>query len=86
MNTTSKTKKSRSFPDRIKSLDLYGQSFQFLLPNGKKTRQTWLGCAITFLAIVIIVFYAIIQFLRMIHYGEPQIMISTRDSHFGSDE
>ena len=32
-----------------------------------------------------IIFYASIQFINLIEYGDNTIMVSSRDSHFGSD-
>ena len=70
---------------KMVEVDRFGDQFQFRLPNGKRSTKSYAGCIVTVCALFLVIFYALIQFLRLIDFQEPQIMVSERDSHFDSD-
>ena len=65
--------------------DQYGDGFAFYLPGGKKFLKTYSGCVISFVSLFIIAFYSTVQFMKLIEYGDPSIMVSTRDAYFDTD-
>ena len=40
---------------------------------------------VTLIAILILIFYAGLQLMRLTGFGEPQIMLSVRDSYYDTD-
>ena len=48
------------FTDKLKQIDGFGEPFTFNLPNGRKTKKSFLGCCITIIAVNIVIFYAVI--------------------------
>ena len=73
------------FTDKLKQIDGFGEPFMFNLPNGRKTKKSFPGCCITIIAVNIVIFYAVIQFFRLINFGEPTIMVSERESYYDMD-
>jgi len=67
------------------SLDRFGQSFNFRLPDGRRDKRTWQGMVFTFVVSTAILFYAAIQLTKLISYDDTTIMLSARDSFFGTD-
>ena len=74
-----------AFMDRVKRLDGFGQSFQFLLPDGQKTKKSLAGLFLTVTMIFLLIWYSLMQIIRLTEYGEPSIMVSERDSHFTAE-
>ena len=66
-------------------LDQYGHGFTFYLPGGKKNLKSYTGCVITLISLFIVVFYSTVQFLKLMEFGDPSIMVSTRDAYFDTD-
>ena len=66
-------------------LDQYGHGFTFYLPGGKKSLKSYTGCVITLISLFIVVFYSTVQFLKLMEFGDPSIMVSTRDAYFDTD-
>ena len=76
---------SNAFVDKVKQLDSFGQSFQFLLPDGQKSKKSLAGLLLTVIMIFILIWYALMQIIRLTDYGEPSIMVSERDSYFTAE-
>ena len=76
---------SNAFVDKVKQLDGFGQSFQFMLPDGHKTKKSLAGLFFTVIMIFIIIWYALMQIIRLTDFGEPSIMVSERDSYFTAE-
>ena len=55
------------------------------MPDGKKSKKSFSGCLVTLLAVIILIFYAGLQYMRLVGFGEPQIMLSVRDSFYDTD-
>ena len=70
---------------KLLKLDHYGDSFTFYLPGGKKVLKTYSGCVISIISLFIIMFYSTVQFMKLIEFGDPSIMVSTRDAYFDTD-
>ena len=70
---------------KAKELDRFGEQFTFLMPDGNKSKKTFQGCLVTLIASLILIFYAGLQLLRLTGFKEPQIMLSVRDSYYGTD-
>ena len=76
---------ANAFIEKIKQLDGFGQSFQFLLPDGQKTKKSLAGLFLTVTMIFILIWYALMQIIRLTDFGEPSIMVSERDSYFTAE-
>ena len=66
-------------------MDFFGQPFFFRLPDGRRDRRTWQGLFFTVIISLAIIFYASIQFINLIKYGDNTIMVSQKDSYFDSN-
>ena len=78
--------KSNLVRDKLLSFDTFGEAFNFKLPGGNDTYQTWLGAFFTFIVTVILIFYGGLQIQRLAIYGETVVTMSIRDSHFTPEE
>ena len=85
MTKTQRGKGKKSFFNKLKSLDSFGQSFNFVLPEGGRSKKTWVGCVATFITLFLTIFYGSLQFIKLINFGEPTIMVSVRDSFLDTD-
>ena len=79
----------KSSCDRVKhqavGLDCFGQRFNFRLPDGRKDKRSWQGMILSIFVSVAIVFYASVKFIKLYGFDDNTIMISSRDSYFGTD-
>lgn len=66
-------------------MDGFGEHFQFMLPHGQHKMTTWCGLFFTVTAIVIILFYAAMNLIKLLEFREPTIMMSVRDSYLDTD-
>ena len=80
-----KEQKGKDCLKKLLKFDQYGDSFTFYLPGGKKVLKTYSGCVISFISLFIIMFYSTVQFMKLIEFGDPSIMVSTRDAYFDTD-
>ena len=70
---------------KLRKLDWFEDEFVLRLPDGKKSKKSWEGFFMTMIAISIVIFYACMQFFRLVQFEEPSIMVSERVSHFNDD-
>ena len=70
---------------KLRKLDWFEDEFVFRLPDGKKSKKSWEGFVITMLAISVVIIYAGMQFIRLMQFGEPSIMVHERVSYFDDD-
>ena len=83
---SSSSKKRSNCSSKVKSIDAFGETFNFQLPEGHATsRHTFTGMCITFLAIFVIMFFAAIKLKQLIVHDGPQIMVSTSDGYFDTE-
>ena len=50
---------------KIKKLDWFGKPFNFRLPGGKEEIKSWSGVIITIFIILLVIFYAAMQFMKL---------------------
>ena len=77
--------KSSKCSNKILKIDQFGEGFTFYLPGGKKVMKSYPGCVISLISIFIVIFYSTVQFLKLIEFDDPSIMVSTRDAYFDTD-
>lgn len=70
---------------RAVALDQFGQPFYFRLPDGRKDKRTLPGLCFTIFVSIAIVFYASVQFVKLVSFGDNTIMVSSRDTYFPTE-
>ena len=51
---------------KLRKLDWFEDELTLRLPDGKKSKRSWEGFFITMIAISIVIFYACMQFFRLV--------------------
>ena len=72
--------------NKAQSIDQYGRGFSFYLPGGRKAMKSFHGCIISVVALFIVIFYSTVQLMKLLEFGDPSIMVSTRDAYFDTDQ
>ena len=78
--------KANPISEKLLSFDTFGEAFNFKLPGGKDTYQTWLGTFFTLIVTLVLIFYGGLQIQRLAIYGETVVTMSVRDSNFSPEE
>ena len=70
---------------KVHKIDQYGRAFSFYLPGGKKSQKSFHGCWISVVSLFIVIFYSMMQLMKLMEFGDPSIMVSSRDAYFDTD-
>lgn len=70
---------------KVKRLDGFGREFKFHLPGGVTEKRSWSGLVVTLICSFLIIFYSLMQLIKLLEFGEPTIMVSVRDSFLDAD-
>lgn len=67
---------SGPFSSNLVSLDSFARAFRFGLPAGKQYYQSKKGCCLTFILVLVILFYSTMQMLKLIQFRDTDVMVS----------
>ena len=70
---------------KARKADIYAPAFGFWLPDNQRAYHSYGGLLMTVLLLVFLVFYGIMQAVKLFEYDETDVMISSRDAFFTSD-
>ena len=70
----------------VVKFDAFAQSFRFRLPEGKEKFQSCKGCCLTLLLLTVLVFYGVMQSIKLVTFDETDVMVSQRDAYFDTNE
>ena len=70
---------------KLIALDYFARDFELKVSKEKRVFGTLIGSVMTLAMGMILIFYGGIQFHRLIHYRDPDVMTSSRDSYFDMD-
>ena len=70
----------------FREVDIFGQSFQFNLPSGKKTLTTSFGAFATIFVVILLLLYGGLQLQRLIQFGETVVTSSVKYSYYTMDD
>ena len=62
------SEKGKDCSKKLLKFDQYGDGFTFYLPGGKKVLKTYSGCVISLISLFIIIFYTVVQFMKLIEF------------------
>lgn len=65
--------------------DAYGPSFNFWMPGGRQSNNTYCGLCMTVLLVICLIFYGTVMAHKLFAFDETDIMISSRDAFFDTD-
>ena len=60
--------------------------FQFRLPEGKRNFTSKMGCFMTIILFILIVFFGTMQSIKLLTFDETDIMVSQRDAYYEADK
>ena len=78
-------KRALNCVNKAQSIDQYGRGFSFYLPGGRKALKSFNGCLVTLISLFVVCFYSTMQLMKLLEFGDPSIMVSTRDAYFDTD-
>lgn len=82
--------KARSFRRRcgqeLTQFDQFARPFRFKLPNNKRVHNTGVGCSLTLLMALVLVYYVGLNVIRMSYLKASTFSESVQDSYFTSED
>ena len=78
--------KCASASDKIISHDFFATQFNFRLPKGKDNFYSKQGFCFTILLLFLLFWYGAMQSIKLFTFDDTDVMVSTRDAFFTTDE
>ena len=75
---------STKLQDGALSIDQFGSGFQFKLPGGSETYNTWIGALMSILLFITLIAYGGLQMERLLAFGDTVVTMSVRNAHFSA--
>lgn len=83
-------KPKQSFSDQVLDFDAFQEPFRFRLPGRVKGQgsyefRTAKGVITTCILVSSLIFYGIMQSIKLVTFDETDVMVSSRDAYFSAD-
>ena len=66
------------------SIDNYSEEFKFRLQDGQRSYKSIKGVCFTIILLTSLLFYGTMQLIKLVSYGDVDVLFSSKDSHFNS--
>ena len=86
ISDSSKKRLDRRVGESILQYDAFAEPFRFLLPEGKDAYRSCKGCILTVMLVLALIFYGAMQSIKLLTFGETDIMVSSKDAAFDTHE
>ena len=77
---------SRTLSGKLIQYDSFGEPFRFKLANGSKNYHTMIGFMLTFLMVVIILYYSSLNSIKLFLRDDPDIKESVQHFYYNSED